>query len=163
MSEHTSLLQRFHQGIALLTSATAGISAAEADFVTAPGKWTIRQILAHLADSEVVNAMRYRQVIAEPNPTLQAYDQNLWAANLDYAHRDPAEAVETFRIVRLTCHQLMQALPADAFARAGTHSERGPLTLLDLLRLYTDHAEKHVAQIEGIRDAWRAAAKGQSA
>ena len=66
----------------------------------APGKWSIRQIVAHLADSEMVGAHRFRQMIAEDNPTLIAFDQDAWARNLDYARRKPKQSLESFRRMR---------------------------------------------------------------
>ena len=76
MSDIPTLLERFHRGPELVASALVGLSGAEEDFATAPGKWSIRQIAAHLADSELVGAHRLRQVIAEDNPTLIAFDQD---------------------------------------------------------------------------------------
>src|SRR5579863_2674607 len=71
-----------------------------ADKSPAPGKWSIRQIVAHLADCELVFAHRMRQVLAEENPTLVAFDQEAWARNLDYARRKPKQSLDTFRRLR---------------------------------------------------------------
>ncbi len=74
MSEHAELIERFRRGGELLAQAMTGAAGAEVDFKPAPDKWSVRDIINHLADSELVNAMRYRQVIAEENPTFQGYD-----------------------------------------------------------------------------------------
>ena len=163
MSDHIKLLERFGQGTDLLSAAIDGLAPGEADFRIAPDKWTIRQLAAHVADSELVTGMRYRQVIAEDSPTLQGYDQNLWATRLDYSRRDPAEAAVTYRQLRAQSYELMKHLPAEDFERPGTHSERGQLTLMGLLRTYVEHAEKHAEQIRDIREAFAAQSKGQGA
>src|ERR1035437_2507149 len=95
MSDMPALLERFRHGPEALATVLAGVSGVEEDFVTAPGKWSIRQIAAHLADAELVGAHRLRQVIAEDNPTLIAYDQDAWTKNLDYARRRTEQSLET--------------------------------------------------------------------
>lgn len=156
MSEIADLLERFRRGGELVAMATTGAAGPELDFVPAPGKWTIRQIVCHLADSELVGADRLRRVIAENNPTLVSFDQDAWASNLDYGKRKLSQAVETFRRIRTENFELIKDLPAAAWERAGTHSERGRITLLDLLRIYAEHAENHVVQLRQIRAAYKA-------
>lgn len=135
---------------------TTGAAGPELDFSPAPGKWSVRQIVCHLADSEIVGADRLRRVIAESNPTLVAYDQDAWAENLDYRKRKLSQAVETFRRIRMENYELLKDLPEAAYERVATHSERGRLTLLDLLRTYAEHAENHVVQIRDVRAAYKA-------
>lgn len=156
MSQLADLLERFRRGGELVAMATTGAAGPELDFVPAPGKWTIRQILCHLADSEIVGADRLRRVIAEENPTLVSFDQDAWARNLDYGKRKLSQAVETFRRIRTENFELIKDLPEPAWERAGTHSERGRITLLDLLRIYAEHAENHVVQLRQIRAAYKA-------
>jgi hypothetical protein len=155
MSEITDLLERFRRGAELVAMSMTGAAGAELDFVPAPGKWSVRQIICHLADSELVAAMRFRQIIAENQPRIQSYDQNLWAANLDYSKRKASHVIETFRRLRGENHELLKDLPESAFSRAGVHSERGPVTLLDLLKIYTEHAEKHTVQLRAVRAAYK--------
>jgi hypothetical protein len=155
MSELSDWLERFRRGPELIAVATTGASNVEMDFPPAPGAWTVRVICAHVADSEVVGSYRFRAVIAQDNPTLLGYDQNLWAANLDYARRRISQSLETFRHVRSESYDLLKALPEAAFERRGTHSERGALTLFDLLRIYAEHAEKHARQIMSARQKYK--------
>src|SRR5262249_5060788 len=119
----------------------------EVDYAPQAEQWSIRQILAHLADSELVGTMRMRQIIAEENPRLEAWDQGAWGRNLDYARRKPSQSLETFRRIRGENYELLKELPEPAFDRAGVHSENGPMTLRDLLRGYAEHAESHAAQL----------------
>jgi hypothetical protein len=155
MSDLSALLERFRRGPELLAAILTGVYGEEEDFITAPGKWSIRQIVAHLADAELVGAHRLRQVIAEDNPTLIAFDQDAWTRNLDYARRRPKTSLETFRRIRAENYELLKGLPDDAFARAGNHTENGPMTLRQLLEGYAGHAESHARQLQGIRDEYQ--------
>lgn len=150
------LLERFRRGGELLATATTGAAGPELDFQPAPGKWSVRQIACHLADSEMVAGMRFRQTLAEENPTLQWYDEKAWAENLDYARRKLSQAVETFRRNRAENYELIKDLPESAWARPYVHSRSGPGTLGDLLKTYTEHLENHVAQIREARAAYKA-------
>ena len=122
MSDIPALLERFRRGPELLAVVLTGVFGEEEDFVPAPGKWSIRQIVAHLADAEMVGAHRFRQVIAEDNPTLVAFDQDAWARNLDYARRKPKQSLETFRRIRAENYELLKGLPETVFERAGNHT-----------------------------------------
>jgi hypothetical protein len=155
MSNMPDLLERFRRAPEVLAMVLTGVFGEEIDFVPVPGKWSIRLIIAHLADSEIVGTQRFRQVIAEENPTLGAYDQNAWAENLDYARRLPKSSLESFRRVRAENYELLKALPESAYARIGMHVERGPLTLERLLEMYTEHTESHAGQMQALRDEYK--------
>jgi hypothetical protein len=155
LSELAELLERFRRGAELMAVTMTGVAGVELDFVPGPGKWSIREILCHVADSEIVGADRFRRIIAEDNPTLIAFNQDAWAANLDYARRKQSLALENFRRIRAENYELLKGVPEAAWQRTGNHSERGTITLLDMLRLWADHAEKHARQIQEARQAYR--------
>ena len=155
MSEISDLLERFRRGAEILSVSTTGASNQELDFVPGPGMWSARQIACHLADSEYVGAMRFRQVIAEDVPTLIGFDQWKWTANLNYASRRISGIVESFRRARADNYELLKDLPEAAYERYGTHSEQGKLTLRDLLRIYAEHAENHARQIMSARRVYK--------
>jgi hypothetical protein len=155
MPDTTALLERYRRGPELLSVVLTGVFGEEEDYTTAPDKWSIRQIIAHLADVELCLAHRVRQVIAEENPTLIGIDQNAWAARLDYAHRKPKQSLESFRRLRAENYELLKQQPAESFERTGTHSERGPMTLHRLLEDYTSHTESHARQMQQIRDEYK--------
>jgi len=155
MSEVPELLERFRRGAEMVAVSITGAAGAELDFVPEPGKWSIRQIVAHLADAEIVGAMRLRRVIAEDQPKLEAFDQDAWTHNLDYARRKTSQALETFRRIRGENYELLKELPEAAFVRVGMHSERGPLTLKQLLQGYAEHAESHAAQMRTRRAEYK--------
>jgi len=157
MPELSTLLERFRRGPEVLAVVMTGVFGEEEDFAPAPGKWSIRQIVAHLADAEVVMAHRFRQVIAEKNPTIVAFDQDAWAQNLDYSRRKPKQSLETFRRVRAENYELLKELPESAYARAGNHTERGPVTLLQIVEGAAQHAESHARQLQEIREAYKQA------
>ena len=150
-------LERFRRGPELLATVLTGAAGEEVDFSPAPGKWTIRQIMAHLADAELVYAHRLRLVIAQDNPTLTAFDGNAWAKNLDYARRKPAQSLDSFRRVRAENYELLKELPESAFERRGSHAEDGPLTLRTLLHSSADHAESHARGLQSIRAEYKKA------
>src|SRR6266581_92471 len=100
VADVTALLERYRRGPELLAVVLTGVFGEEEDFAAAPGKWSARQIVAHLADMELVAAYRFRLVIAEETPTLTAVDQNAWASGLDYLRRKPKQSLETFRRIR---------------------------------------------------------------
>jgi hypothetical protein len=134
-----------------------GVFGEEEDFAPAPGKWSARQIMAHLADAEVVCAHRCRQIAAEDNPTLIAFDQELWARNLNYAGRKPKQSLETFRRLRAENCELLRALPESAFERAGTHTEAGRMTLRALVERNVQHTESHARQLQAVREEYKKA------
>lgn len=156
MSEIPELLERFRRGAELVAVAITGAAGPEFDFKPAAEKWSVRQIVAHLADAEAATVMRLRQVIAEDNPKLNAWDQNALAERTDYQKRKPSQALETMRILRADNYELLKGLPPEAYSRTGIHSERGQLTLLDLLRGSAQHAENHAAQIRDVRAEYKA-------
>jgi hypothetical protein len=163
MSELAELLERFRRGAELLAVATTGAAGPELDFKPGEGKWSLRQIACHLADAEAVNVMRLRQVLAEDNPTLPGWDQEAWSKRLDHEKRKISQAIETFRRLRGENYELLKDLPESAFARTGTHTVRGVVSLLDLLRGSAQHTENHVRQIQGVRAAFKEHKAAQAA
>ncbi|MBM3773846.1 MAG: DUF664 domain-containing protein [Acidobacteria bacterium] len=155
MSDLTELLERFRRGPEVLANVLTGAAGEELDYTPAAGKWSIRQIVAHVADAEVAGAWRFRMVIAEKDPVLQAMDENAWARSLNYGQRRLAQSLESFRRLRGENYELLKGLPASAWERAGTHTERGRITLRQLLETYADHAEGHARQVAAVRDQHR--------
>lgn len=119
----------------------------------APGKWSVAQVLAHLADSEVVWAWRLRLILGQDRPTLTGYDQDAWADNLDYANADVRECLDRFTILRNSHLRLLSGLTPAQQKRVGVHSERGEESVEHLVRLYAGHDVLHLNQIERIRNA----------
>jgi hypothetical protein len=154
MSELTEVLERFRRGPELLAVATTGAAGPELDFKP-DGKWSVRQIVCHLADTEAIGVMRFRQLIAEENPTMPGWDQEAWATRLDSDKRKISQALEIFRILRAANYELLKDQPEAVFERSGTHTKRGVLTLMQMLRMYAEHVENHVRQLQASRAAYR--------
>lgn len=159
MNELPELLERYRRGAELLAMATTGAAGPELDYKPptdgAHDKWSVRQIVCHLADTEAVCVMRFRQVIAEDNPSMPGFQGDLWAKSLDYEKRKISQVLEIFRVLRAYNFELLNSLSPETYARTGNHSEIGKVTLLDLLRTYAEHAETHVRQIQTTRAAYR--------
>lgn len=115
-----------------------------------PGKWCITEILAHLADSEIVLSWRMRLIICQNGAAMQASDQHAWSQTLDYAGQDPKVSVETFRLLRENNLRMLHALPKNLWENYGMHSERGKETLAQIVRMYAGHDLNHLAQVEKI-------------
>ncbi len=155
MSAHSEVIERFRRGPELIATVMTGAAGGELDFAPGPGKWSLRQIVAHLADTEIVLADRLRRVIAQENPMLIAFDQEAWARNLNYARRKTSESIETLRRLRTENYELVKDLPEEAFARQGMHSERGAVTLAELVESSANHVESHSRQIRDTREAYK--------
>jgi DinB superfamily len=162
MSELPELLERYRRGAELVAVAITGAAGPELDFKPAADKWCVRQIVAHLADAESANVVRFRQVISEDNPTLFPFDQNAWAERTNYQKRKPSQSLDTMRQLRAENYELLKDLPAETFSRTGNHLRRGTMSLLDLLRLFAEHAENHAMQIRSVRAEYKAARKAAS-
>jgi len=117
-----------------------------------PGKWSAREIVHHLADSESTSAIRLRRLLAEEHPVIQGYDQDEYARRLKYNDRDMAPSLEAFRAARATTVQILTLMSEDEWRREGVHSESGRYTVEDWLAIYAAHAHNHAAQILRLRD-----------
>ena len=113
----------------------------------APGRWSVKEVVAHLADGEVVLGARLRMVAAHDRPAIPAYDQDLFVQRLGVGGARTARLLEDFAAVRAANVRLLRRLPPEAFARVGLHAERGEESLAAMLRLYAGHDRVHEAQI----------------
>jgi uncharacterized damage-inducible protein DinB len=117
------------------------------------GKWSIQQVVLHVADSELVIADRIKRVISEDNPTLLAFDENRWAGALHYESQSGEAAVQIVELMRRQLGAVLRQLPEAAFSRFGTHSQAGKKTLADLVDFATGHLEHHLKFIHAKREA----------
>jgi hypothetical protein len=116
----------------------------------APGKWSIAEIVAHLADAEIVGAWRMRLILGAPGSPVTAFDQDSWVTALHYDKRDPRKALEQFRVVRETNLALLKSLTPEQWKHHCLHSERGEETIEHIVRMFAGHDLNHIAQIERI-------------
>jgi len=135
---------------AKLKQLTRGLTAKQLRWKSAPGKWSIAEILAHLADAEIVVSWRLRASIGASGTTIQAFDQDAWASAFQYGKRDPKQSLEVFRVLRENNLAMLKSLPKEAWESYGMHAERGKETIAHMTRMYAGHDTNHVRQVEGI-------------
>jgi hypothetical protein len=116
----------------------------------APGKWSIREVVQHLADSELVGGFRLRMVMAHDRPPLMGYDQDLWASRLRYRDVQLRDALEQFTALRRANMRIWEHLSPADLVRVGVHGERGEESLEHMRRLYAAHDLLHLQQLERI-------------
>ena len=136
---------------AKLRQAVRGLTSAQLRRRPNPGKWSIQEIVGHLADTELVYGFRYRMTLAEPGCPLQAFNQERWAKRLGYARQPLGELLERFRVLRAENLHLMQHVPRSWWNRYGLHAERGRETFRRCVLLIAGHDINHVNQIRAIR------------
>jgi hypothetical protein len=115
-----------------------------------PGKWSIAEIVAHLADAEIVGSWRMRSVLGANGTAIQAFDQDAWASVFQYGKRDAKQSLEVFRVLRENNLAMLKALPRERWDNYGMHAERGKETIAHLARMFAGHDTNHVLQVEGI-------------
>ena len=151
--ERNDLIAKYAAGYDEVMKALNGFPADSLGAHPIPGKWSAREIVHHLGDSETTSAGRIRKLLVEDNPLIQGYDQDEFATRLRYNERDMAPALEAFRSARETTGQLLELMNEDDWKRAGTHTESGPYSMEDWLKIYAAHAHNHAAQIRRLHEA----------
>lgn len=155
--KRAELIEMYKDGYRAVADAVAGAPDEELDTAPAPGKWTAREIVHHLADSEMTSAIRLRLLIATPAPQILGYDQEVFAAKLYYQDRPIAASLDAFNAARRTTAEILDRLSEAEWLREGTHSEIGRYSVERWLEIYSTHAHAHAAQILAARDAARKA------
>jgi len=157
--ERKKLIELYSGGYAAVAEALLKITAEELDYKPEPNRWSVREIVHHLADSEMTAAVRLRLLVAQDRPTLHGYDQDEFAQRL-YYDRPHESSLELFRVARQTTTEILERLTPAEWVREGTHTEVGPYGVESWLKTYSEHAHKHARQIRVVRDA---AAKAKTA
>lgn len=152
------LLKHYEQGPDLLKASVCNLGDDQWDLKPVPGKWSIRQVVCHIADFEPVYADRMKRVLVEENPTLFGGDPDIFAAGLHYEKRDVQTELELICVVRRQMACILRNTDVEDFQRTGVHSEAGPLTMETLLERITGHIPHHIRFIDEKRDAMMRAA-----
>ena len=148
-------IERYADGHAQVVDALAGFPAAHLTARPFPGKWSAREIVHHLADSETTSALRIRRLLSDEHPVIAGYDQEAWATRLRYNERDHADSLEAFRWARATTMPLLRAMTDADWARLGWHTEAGLYGTERWLEIYSAHAHGHADQIRRLKQALR--------
>ncbi len=142
------LIDRYREGYTVVTSVLNGLSDEQLDKPDPDGGWSARQVVHHLADSEMTSAIRFRQLLSEDSPQIHGYDEAEFARRLLYEKRPIAPALAALKAARDTTAQLFEHLNDADWQRAGHHSESGEYSLETWLEIYATHCHDHAAQIE---------------
>jgi hypothetical protein len=151
--ERQALVETYKAGYDEVVSSLEGFTEEQLSAHPLPGKWSAREIVQHLADSEMNSAIRLRKLLTEDDPQIQGYDQDSYAERLRYNERDLAPALDALRGARATTGQLLDQMTEDDWARTGTHSESGRYTAETWLTIYAAHAHNHASQIRRLHEA----------
>ena len=116
----------------------------------APDKWSVAEILAHLADAELATSWRLRQVLTNNAIPIQPYDQDLWARTFNYARRDPRQSLATFRALREANIALLKSVPRKLWENYGIHAERGNESINHVVKMVAGHDLNHLQQVHKI-------------
>jgi hypothetical protein len=116
----------------------------------APEKWSVSEIIAHLADGEIVGAFRMRLILGSPGSPVVAYDQDKWVTSGHYDKRDPWKSAEQFRVLREANLALLESLEPEQWKHCGMHSERGQESIEHIARMFAGHDINHLQQVEKI-------------
>ena len=150
LQTRSALIAKYKDGYREVAAALEGATDRELDARPAPGKWTAREIVHHLADSEMTSAIRLRLLVAEDNAAIRAYDEKSFANRLHY-DRPIATSLLAFQAARLSTGDLLDRMTDADFAKKGTHPEHGTYGVDRWLEIYAEHAHKHADQIRRAR------------
>jgi hypothetical protein len=152
--KRAELIARYKDGYRVVAAALEGASDRELDAKPGPDKWSAREIVHHLADSEMTSAIRLRLLVAEDNAAIHAYDQDEFARRL-YYQRPIASSLLAFEAARRSTGELLDRLSDADWSRAGTHPEHGRYSVERWLEIYAAHAHNHADQIRRARASAR--------
>ena len=144
------LIDEYKDGYRQVAEAVAGATEQELDTHPAPGKWSAREIVHHLADSEMTSAIRLRRLIAEDGPRIDGYDEAEYARRLHY-DRPIQPSLDAFKAARVSTADILERLTEDEWQRRGTHSESGEYSVERWLEIYAAHGHNHAGQIRRAR------------
>ncbi len=148
--KRSTLIARYKDGYREVAAALEGASDKELDSRPAPDKWSAREIVHHLADSEMTSAVRLRLLVAEEHASIRPYDEKEFATRLHY-DRPIANSLLAFQAARLSSGDLLDAMTDADFAKKGTHPKHGSYGVERWLEIYAEHAHNHADQIRRAR------------
>jgi hypothetical protein len=149
-----NLIAKYKDGYRAVEAALRGATDPDLDARPGPGKWTAREIVHHLADSEMTSAIRLRLLLAEERAAIRPYDQEEFARKL-YYDRPIATSLDAFRIARLSTGELLDRMSPADWAKVGTHPEHPSYSVERWLEIYAEHAHNHAEQITRARSSAR--------
>ncbi len=157
MSDRKEMIAKIKQLPGLLEKAVEGLDDGKLDTPYGEGKWTVRQVVHHLADSHMNAFIRFKLTVTENKPTLKPYNQDDWATTIEAKTAPIEPSLGILKGVHERWVMLMELLPESAWSRVAYHPEHGDLTLTDILNTYSRHGENHVSQIVklSVAEGWK--------
>ena len=146
-TKRKELIEKIRRLPKLLDDAVEGLNARQLGTPYGKGKWTICQVVHHIADAHVNAYIRFRLILTEDHPTIKPYDQDAWAALSDASFADVAPSLDIVRGIHQRWSEMMDEIDDRAWSRTGYHPEHGEMSLEDLLVTYAEHGEHHLGQI----------------
>jgi hypothetical protein len=155
-TERNALIESYGNAYNLLQEALKEFPKEMWQWKPAPEKWSIHEVIIHIADSEANSFVRCRRFIAEPGSGVYGYDENKWAKKLDYHSQSTEESLELFRLLRKTTYDLIKTVEENIWKTATViHSENGVTSIEQWLKTYEEHIPVHIRQMKRNYDAWR--------
>ncbi len=152
-SSIASLIDSYLEGPVRLRQIVSGLTASQLEARPIAGKWSTREVVGHLVDSEQAWCHRMKRVIAEERPLLIGYDESRFTTSLQYHQHELESELALLEAMRRQMAVILRSVPEAAWARVGVHSERGLITLAEMLKTEVDHVFHHIDQIVEKRQA----------
>lgn len=153
--EKDKLLEQYKSGYNILQNALREFPFEMWDFKPSVEKWSIKEIIVHITDSEINGYVRFRKIIAESGSTITPYNQNSWTDNLYYSSGSMDTNLEIFRLLRVVTYTLLTAIPEEKWDNHIIHPERGKVTLKENLKIYAEHVPVHINQMKRVFEDWK--------
>jgi hypothetical protein len=144
MDQIAAAVASYESGPSKLRAACMGLDGASLNRRIEPGEWSIMENAVHLLDSDLASTHRMRRIIAEDCPLLVAFDENAFIARLPSERADLAEVLELFEANRRFTARWLRSPPKRDFSRTGVHTQRGTVTLLQIVETYAHHVDHHL-------------------
>jgi hypothetical protein len=163
IEDRANKIESYGKAYQLLVNALERFPREMWQFRPTPDRWTVHEILVHIADSEANSYIRCRRLLAEPGSAVLGYDEEKWARDLHYHDQSTDEALELFRWLRRKSYTLIEKLPEAAWANTVDHSEIGLMSLDDWLDIYERHIPEHIEQMQAVYEYWLGSSPAQPA
>lgn len=145
------LIEQYKQGYSKILKELEGLTEEQLLFKPSEKSWSIREIIIHISDAELVHIHRMKAVLSEDNPVLTAFDQDLWTIRLNSQHIDHQLYLQLFKSMRESFLPILHHLTEKDYLRIGTHNQAGQLTFKEIFKHSIEHINTHIGQIRRVK------------
>lgn len=149
------LIEQYRQGYSKLLQEVEGMTEEQLTFKPSEKSWSIREIIIHVSDAELVHIHRLKSILSEDNPNLTAFDQDLWTTRLGAQQLDHQLYLQVFKALRESFLPILLSLKEEDYSRIGTHNEAGPQSFNEVLEHAIDHVDNHIGQIKRVKQQFK--------